>query len=277
MTGMIEFLGVAASAASLMAGCFLHRFSQTNTKPKELAYPQHVPDFTNMQKLQEHLVNCPDNKADVLIEGVVKKLDSKALETEKSGEEGAARLVTTTTHKKVYDSASREWDDKSSSIENPCESVPFQMLDEDGMTVKVQQIHDAGGFRHILDLVWEEKAGPPVSHSRDYATNTKLKDIPNGSHTREFLLTFGTTLCAYGTATLHKKGFQSSAYVNFIPSEIISTTENATGETSLMPKLFIVGGGVSLLYFTVPLVMRALEYYGGGGRRAGTNSHPAPR
>ena len=260
-----QLVGVVLGATSLLAGYAFHQFSQMRSK--ELSYLQHVPQFTNMQKLREHLLNCQDNKADVLIEGVVKKLGSEALKSEKGGVEGAAKLVTTTMYKKVYDSTNSKWNDVSSSIENLCVSVPFQLSDRNGVTVTVQPIHNAGGFRQILERVWQERVGPDSRSLGDYATNTELKEISNGSHTREFLLTFGTTLGAYGTATLQSKTFLSSGSINFIPSEVSSsiqglmeTRELIVSVFSFMSLLFVVGGGGLLLFSTVPLVMRALGY-----------------
>lgn len=260
-----QLVGVALGATSLLAGYAFHQFSQMRSK--ELSYLQHVPQFTNIQKLHEHLVNCPENKAKVLIEGVVKKLGSEALKSEKAGVEGAAKLVTTTLYKKVYDSANSKWKDVSSSIENLCVSVPFQLSDRNGVTVTVQPVHNAGGFRQILERVWQEKVGADSRSLGDYATNTELKEIPNGSHTREFLLTFGMTLGAYGTATLQNKTFLSSGSVNFIPSEVSSSIEGliqgkelTVSILSFMSKLFAVVGGGVLVFCTVPLVLKALGY-----------------
>ena len=219
--------GVVLGAASLWAGYW---FSQKRSKElPPYRYLQQVPQFTNMKKLHEHLENCPDKKADVLIEGVVKK-HGGALKSE-NGVEGAAKLVTT--YKEVYDSAKK----KSSICTDDCNSVTFQLSDENGETVTVRQIHDAGGFQHAIK-----------------------KEFSGGSHTKEYLMTFGTTLGMYGTATLTSGGYISSAGVDFIPSIVSTTTTTRDRFLSFMSMLFVVGGGGLLLFFTVSLAMRALGY-----------------
>ena len=282
--GMVEHLpefGVVLGAASLLAGYVFHRFSKTPSK--ELPYPEKVPQFTDMQKLREYLEDCPNLQADVLIEGVVKRQNDSLGSRNKTVVEGAAIIVTTTEYKKVYDTANKKWNNNvSSSIENRSDSVKFQLSDENGKTVIVQPIHKAGGFRHILEKVWEYRVGEDSRSLGDY---TMLKEIPNGSLTREFFLTFGTTLGAYGIATLKKSGINSPMDISFFPSEVGSSIQGVTATRELtvsilsyMSLLFVVGGGGLLVFSTVSLVMRALGYQvvRPSEQRRGDNDYPAP-
>ncbi len=260
-----ELIGVLVGASSLLAGYLLHQLSQMRSR--ELSYLQLVPQFTSMKKLREHLSNTPEQKADVLVEGVVKKLGSESLKSEKAGVEGAAKLVTTTAFKKVYNSQSSKWNDVSGTIENLNVSMPFQLVDGSGHTITVQSVHKAGGFRQILQRVWQEKVLPDSRSLGDYATSTTLREIPNGIHIREFLLVFGTSMGAYGTASLQGSGLLSSGTVNFTPIEVSSSIRGLIARNELIVStmrffsmLLLVGGGGILLVVSVPLVMKALGY-----------------
>ena len=83
-------------------------------------------------------------------------------------------------------------------------------MDANGNTIRVQSVHNAGGFRQILERVWQEKVNPESRSIGDHATNVALQEIPNGSLTREFLLVFGTS---YGTASLKDKSLLSSGNI----------------------------------------------------------------
>lgn len=260
-----QFFGIVIGASSLLAGYVFHQLSQMRSR--ELSYLQLVPQFTNMKKLREHLSNCPEQRAEVLVEGVVRKLGPEVLKSEKSSIDGAARVITTTSYRKVLNSKSGAWHDSSNTIENLKVSVPFQLVDKSGGTVTIKSVHNASGFRQLLERVWQEKVAPESRSIGDYATNTELREIPNGSLTREFLLTFGTSLGAYGAATLENKSFLSSGDVNFTPYEVSSSIQGliARNETivtvlKFFSMVFVVGGGGILLLSTVPLVLKACGY-----------------
>ena len=106
---------MAIGATSLFVGYILHQVSQHRSK--ELSYLQHVTQFTNLHKLKDHLSNCPDQKADVLIEGTVKK-GNETLNTENSGVEGAAKYITTTNYTRIYHPQTEKWNETSSTTEN---------------------------------------------------------------------------------------------------------------------------------------------------------------
>lgn len=262
-----QFFGIVIGASSLLAGYVFHQLSQMRSK--ELSYLQLVPQFADMKKLREHLSNCPEQKAEVLIEGVAKKLGpAEVLKSEKAGVEGAARLVTTTSYRKVLNSQTGKWNNSSSTIENLKVSVPFQLVDRSGGAVTIRSVHNASGFRQLLERVWQDQVGPESRSIGDYATNTELREIPNGSLTREFLLTFGTSLGAYGAASLENKSFLSSGDVNFTPYEVGSSIQGliARNETivtmfKFFSMVFVVGGGGILLLSAVPLVLKACGYH----------------
>ena len=159
---------------------------------------------------------------------MVEKLNDSALISEKTVFEGAAKLVTTTTYTKVYqestesESNTAKWRDMSNTIKNVNISVPFKLSDGQGNSVNVSTVHRTGGFHQVLQRVWQEKIDPDSRHMGDYLTNITLREIPNGSLTREFLLVFGTLIGAYGSASLQKSqsGFFIREEVTFSPIEV---------------------------------------------------------
>lgn len=257
--------GTVVGAVSLAVGYAFHQWSQFRSK--ELSYLQHVPQFTNMAQLREHLSKCPEQRAEVLVEGVVAKLGDHALKSDKSGVEGAARLLTTTTYKKVYHAQSDKWNETSSTIENVRISVPFILKDNKGSTVTIEGVHNAGGFRQIVQRVWQERIAPESKSIGDFATSATLKEIPNGSHIREYLLLFSTGLGAYGTATLQGRSMLSSGSVLVNPIEVSSSIEGLIARNEFIVRtlkffsvVFLVGGGGVLLLSLAPLLMQALGY-----------------
>ena len=272
-----HIVGVVLGASSLLIGYLIHKGAQM--RQEELSYLQHVPQFPNFRSLREHLRSSPNKKADVLIEGVVEKLSDNALISEKTGLEGAAKLVTTTTYTKVYQEGSEsenrspKWRDMSNTIENVNISVPFKLSDSQGNSVNVSTVHQAGGFRQVLQRVWQEKIAPDSRHMGDYLTNITLREIPNGLLTREFLLVFGTSIGAYGSASLQtQSGFFASEEVTFTPVEVgtsiralISRNELIVNSMKFVSLVLLLGGGSIMLITFLPLLLRLVT--GDNGER----------
>ena len=270
-----QVVGVALGASSLLLGYIIHRAAQMRLE--ELSYLKHIPRFSNFGGLRDHLRNSPNQRADVLIEGSVEKLNDNVLTSEKTGLEGAAKLVTTTTYTKVYQESSESdrgtareprWRDMSNTIENVNISVPFKLVDSQGNSVNVATVHQAGGFRQVLQPVWQEKVLPDSRHMGDYLTNMTLREIPNGSLTREFLLVFGTSIGAYGNASLQQKQsgfFSNKEAVIFSPVEVgtsiralISRNELIVNGMKFVSLVFLVGGGSIILITFLPLLLKLL-------------------
>ncbi len=274
-----QAIGVVLGAASLFAGYVLRKLAQT--RAEDLSYLNHIPQFQDFKKLRDHLKDSPSESADVLIQGCVEKLD-KVVTSEKSEQEGAARLVTTTTYTKVLhkrEGQPNKWRDTSNSIENVNISVPFKLVDRQGNDVTVHAVHQASGFRQVLQRVWQDKVQPDSKSLGDFATSLTLKEIPNGSLTREFLLLFGTSMGAYGTATLEKQSFLSSGQISFTPLEVnssiqslISRNEMIVSSMKLFSIIFLVGGGSILFITGISLLFRLLE----GQEREEQPSLPSP-
>lgn len=267
----LQIVGVALGASSLLLGYFISKAAQM--RQEELSYLQHIPRFSNFAHLRDHLRNSPSQRADVLIEGSVEKLNDNALISEKTGLEGAAKLVTTTTYTKVYQESSEsdtsrepKWRDMSNTIENVNISVPFKLVDRQGKSVNMTTVHQAGGFRQVLQPVWQEKVLPDSRQMGDYLTNITLREIPNGSLTREFLLVFGTSIGAYGSATLQQKQsgfFSNEEAINFSPVEVgvsiralISRNELIVNSMKFVSLVFLVGGGSIMLITFLPYLLK---------------------
>ena len=256
-------MGVVIGAASMLGGFILHKLSVYQSQ--EVSYLHLVPKFTNFRSLKDHLKSSPGQKADVLVEGSVAKLGSAALYSEKAGMEGAARLVTTTMYTKVYHDESGTWRDLSNTIENVNVSLPFKITDNQGEHVRVHSAHRAGGFRQALQRVYQEKTQPEKRSMGDYATTLTLKETPNGSLTREYLLVFGTSLAGYGSAVLQNQSLFSSGEVVFTPSEVgssihslISRNEMIASAYRFISLVLILAGGSILVISVAPLLLNIL-------------------
>lgn len=276
-----QIVGVVLGASSLLLGYVIRKAAQM--RQEELSYLHHTPQFSSFSNLREHLRNSPSQRADVLVEGVVEKLSDSALTSDKTGLEGAAKVVTTTTYTKVYQESSEsetrapKWRDMSNTIENVNISIPFKLADSQGKSINVNNVHTAGGFRQVLQRVWQEKIAPDSRQMGDYLTNITLREIPNGSLTREFLLVFGTSIGAYGSASLQKQtGFFGTEDVTFTPVEVgtsiralISRNEIIVSSMKFVSMVLLVGGGSIMLITFLPLLLRLVtgDTGGQGNRR----------
>ena len=257
--------GAVLGVASLLGGYFLRKFSEI--REQEVSYLNQVPQFTDFSSLRQHLKNSPGQRADVLLEGRVGKLGDGALSSDKSGLEGAARLVTTTTYTKVYGEESKKWREMSNTVENTRASLPFKLEDGQGGSVRVESAHTAGGFRQLLQRVYQERSVPEKRSFGDFATDAlTLKEIPNGTLTREYLLLFGTSLAGYGDATLRNQGYFSSGEVVFVPTELGSSIRGLILKNEMMASaarffsvVLIVAGGSILVLSVTPLAVRLLQ------------------
>lgn len=258
-----HIFGAVLGTSSLLVGWLLHNLSKSRSQ--ELSYLQDVPRFSDFRQLKEYLNHCPGKQADVLVEGVVTKLNNNALKSENASLEGAARLVTTTTYKKVYHQSTDKWTDSSSTIENVCVSVPFSLADKQNNSANVESISKADGFRLVLERVWQRSTPPESRSIGDYATNMTLSEIPNGLLEREYLLVFGSSLGVHGMATLRNQSILNSGTVSLVPQEVSSSINNLIARNEMLVNvlkflsLVLVVGGGSILVFTVaPLALRAL-------------------
>lgn len=269
-------MGLIVGAGSLALSYLLGKLG--DLRAEEVSYLQGVPQFRDFRKLKEHLRNSPGQKADVMVEGKADKLGNASLYSEKAGVEGAARVVSTTTYSKMWHEETSKWRDISNTIENVNLSLPFKMVDGQGDHVRVESVHTAGGFRQILQRVFQEKTLPEQRSMGDYATSVALKEIPNGSLTREFMLVFGTPLAGYGCAVLTKSSFFSGGEVAFTPVEVSSSIPSLISRNEMIVKTFkflsfmlLVGGGTVLVLSAIPLVVGLVSH--GSGRQHGAITH----
>ena len=253
--------GALIGGVSLLGGFILRKLSEH--RAQEVSYLHQVPQFTDFTALRRHLKSSPGQRADVLVEGRVSKLGDAALASEKSGLEGPARLVTTTTYTKVYNEESGKWREMSNTVENMKASLPFKLEDPGGSSVRVEGVHAAGGFRNLLQRVFQDKRVPEQRSLGDFATNVvTLKEIPNGSLTRDYLLLFNTSLAGFGSAVLQNQSLFSSGDVIFTPSEVdksirglISRNEMIAGVLRVVSVVMLVAGGSVLVFTLTPLVV----------------------
>lgn len=253
--------GVVLGGVSLVGGYLLHKVSELRSQ--EVSYLHQVPQFRDFTALRKHLKSSPGQRADVLVEGRVGKLGDAALLSEKAGLEGAARLVTTTTYTKVYNEETGKWREISNTVENMNASLPFKLEDAYGSSVRVDGVHKAGGFRQLLQRVYQDKRIPEQRSLGDFATNAvTLKEIPNGSLTRDYLLLFNVSLAGYGSAVLQNQSMFSSGDVIFSPTEVgrsirglISRNEMMATALRFMSVVLLVAGGSILVFSVTPVLV----------------------
>lgn len=254
--------GVLLGGVSLLGGYLLRKVSEL--RAQEVSYLHQVPQFRDFTALRKHLKNSPGQRADVLVEGRVGKLGDAALLSEKSGLEGAARLVTTTTYTKVYNEESGKWREMSNTVENMNASLPFKLEDAQGSSVRVEGVHRAGGFRQLLQRVYQDKRVPEQRSLGDFATNVvTLKEIPNGSLTRDYLLLFNVSIAGYGSAVLQNQSMFSSGDVVFSPTEVghsirglIMKNEMMASALRFVSVVMLVAGGSVLIFSVTPMLVR---------------------
>ncbi len=272
-----QILGLMVGAGSLALGYLLGKLG--DIRAEEVSYLQGVPQFREFGKLREHLKNSPGQRADVMVEGKAEKLGNAALSSEKAGVEGAARVIATTTYSKLWHEETRKWRDISNTIENVNLSLPFKLVDNQSSHVRVESVHSAGGFRQVLQRVFQEKTLPEQRSMGDYATSVALKEIPNGSLTREFMLVFGTPIAGYGCAVLSQSSFFSGGEVTFTPVEVSSSISSLISRNEAIVKTFkflsfmlMVGGGTVLVLSAIPLLV-GLVSRGNRSRQGGAITH----
>lgn len=257
--------GILLGGVSLLGGYLLHKVSEI--RAQEVSYLNQVPQFRDFSALRTHLKNSPGQRAEVLVEGRVAKLGDAALVSEKSGLEGAARLVTSTTYTKVYNEETGKWRDMSNTVENMNASLPFSLQDAQGSFIRVDSVNKAGGFRQLLQRVYQHKTMPEQRTIGDFATNVvTLKEVPNGALTRDYLLLFGTPLAGYGAAVLQQQSSVLNVFrdreVLFTPTEVgssmrdlISRNEMIASALKFASVVLLVAGGSIFLFSVTPLVV----------------------
>lgn len=255
-------MGVLLGAGSMLVGYLFSKLA--SSQENEVDYLKNVPRYRNLGELQTDLEKLPAQRADVLVEGIVRK-HASSLSCETAGLDGAAKLVTTTDYTKVWDPKTGGWSEHTSSTENSRISVPFRLADQKGRSVIVESVHQAGGFRSLLQQVYQHRTKPEQRTIGDFATNVTVSEIPNGTLRRELLLVFGTSFAGYGQAMLVQQA-DFKPDVVFFPSEVsttiralISHREMIASGLKFLSLVLIAGGGVLVLFAALPLLRRMLQ------------------
>lgn len=257
-----QLVGVLLGAGSMLAGFLISKVAES--QGNEVDYLKNVTRYQNLGNLKTDLEKVPGQRADVLVEGVVRK-HASSLASKTAGIDGAAKLVTTTDFTKVYDHQKGAWNDHSTATENSRISVPFRLTDQSGSSIVVESVHQAGGFRSLLQQVYQERTKPEHRTIGDYATTMTVSEIPNGSLKRELLLVFGTSFAGYGQAMLvQQSDFKPD--VVFFPSEVsssirvlISHREMVASGLRFLSLVLIAGGGALLIFAALPFLRKAFS------------------
>lgn len=256
-----QAVGVLLGAGSLLVGYLMSKLAES--QGSEVDYLRNVPKYRNLGSLKSDLSKTPSNRADVLIEGIVRQ-GHTSIRSEAAGVSGAAKLVTTTDYVKVYNSETAQWNRHSSTTENSRVSVPFRVVDQAGGSVVVESVHQAGGFRSLLQQVYKDHIKPNQRSIGDFATAITVNETPDGSLKRELMLVFGSSFAGYGQAMLMQQS-ELKTDVVFFPSEVstsiralISRREMVASGLRFVSLLLLVGGGALILFASLPLLRRML-------------------
>lgn len=249
-----HLFGAVVGFGSLAVG---YLFSKLATwGDKEVQHLKHVPRYYNYADLERDLSGTSTGiRSRVMVEGVARKEGIAGLYSDNGGVDGAAKLVTTTEMRRVYNDTTGKWEEKGNTMTNQSISIPFLLKDRAGNRITVENVHLAHGFQSVLQLVYQTKTSPEQRSIGDYATNVTLSEIPMGSRIKEHMLLYGTTLAVLGDAMQFGVGNESR--IIFYPEEVgksisllISRREMFVHFSRFMSTLLIVGG-ISLLALTV--------------------------
>ena len=256
-----QIAGVLLGAGAMFAGYLISKLAESQRQ--EVDRLSSVPRYRSLGDLKTDLEKLPSQRADVLVEGIVRKHTS-SLSSKNGGVDGAARLVTTTNYTKVYDTEKGVWNDRSSSTENSRLSIPFQLTDPKGRKVIVESVHQARGFWSLLQQVYQERTQPEHRTIGDLATTLTVNELPNGFLKRELMLLFGTSFAGYGQAMLVTQ--QSSPHVVFLPSEVshsirdlLSHKEMIVSGLRFFSIVLIAGGGALVIFAAIPFLKKAFS------------------
>ena len=251
MDGHVHFLGLLGGVGAVGFGYLLSRISVWTSAESD--HLKSLPKYYNFSQLQLDL-NKDSNGSltNVFVQGTIVKqrYGSVALFSDKSGLDGAAKLVTTANYSRVYNHEKQKWDERVETIVNQCLSVPFELSDRHGNNITIENVHNASNFKQILYLVDQRKFLPEQRTVGDIATNMILHEIPNGSLTKEFLLLFGTDIAALGDA-IQTNG---SNDIVFYPQEVGSSISYLIYHHELIAKIervlstvLILGGSIQII------------------------------
>ena len=248
--------------------------SLARNQAQKAAYLHATPKFKSFgTDLYRHLNSQPSQQADVLVEGTVQKLDEFHMYSEKAGVSGAGRAVYTVQHYKVRNEASGgKWNHTSTTTENVCLSVPFNLKGQDGKVVRVESAHSANGFRGILSEAYKEDSTHEGKTLGDFAIDMTVNKIPMGKQVTELMLYFGAPFAGYGQAKLQSKFMNSD--ILFSPQEVSTSINSLISNNESMANVyrflswisFAVVGGV-VVFIIVPKVINIVQEKSRGRRQ----------
>ena len=252
-------IGVILGAGSLAVGYILSRVS--DWYKEEAEHLSQAPRYYNFSDLESHLVNRPDGtRSNILVQGTVRS-DGSTLYSEKGGIDGAAKLVKSTSIRKVLNEETGQWNEKRNTLTNQCLSVPFRLVDRRGSTLIVENVHLASGFKSILELVYQSKDAPEHRTIGDFATGVTLNEIPTGTVSKEYMLLYGASFAAFGDAM--QAGIGKTSRVVFYPTEVGHTIKSLIAQrnqiaqiNNVLSTIFVICGFSLIVVATVPLIIK---------------------
>ena len=259
-------LALVAGVGAVGLGYLLSRVSAWTAEETE--HLKHSPRYYNFSKLNKDLSLDPNGViSNVFVEGTVRKEGfGGGLYSESAGVEGPAKLTTTRNYFKVYNPEKENWTDRSETVINQNLSVPFKLSDRNGNSITIENVHNARNFQGILNLVYQTKTVPEKRTIGDHATNMVLREIPNGSLTREYLLMYGTRFAALGDAV--QISSSGSSFVVFHPQEVSSSISHMISHRELVAQIesivsivLMVGGSIQIAIQLYLLYKRRRSMY----------------
>ena len=254
-----QVVGVLLGVGSLAVGYFFSKLATWSSQ--EVEHLKNVPRYYKFSELERDLTNYSSGvQSNILVEGVVRK-DGTSLFSDAAGVDGAGKLVLTTDVRKVFNEEKGKWEDRSDTLTNQSLSVPFKLVDRVGGAITVENVHQASGFRSIMQLVHQSKSSPEQRTVGDYATNVIINEIPTGSKVMEYMLIYGSSFAGLGDAM--QVGTGNHSRIVFYPREVgrsisslISRRELFAQMNSIIATVLMVGGIALIVFAIIPLIQR---------------------
>ena len=254
-----QVVGVLLGVGSLAVGYLFSKLAAWNSQEAE--HLKNVPRYYKFSELERDLSNYSSGvQSNILVEGVVRKVGS-SLFSDAAGVDGAGKLVLTTDVRKVFNEETGKWEDRSDTLTNQRLSVPFKLVDRVGGAITVENVHQASGFRSVLQLVHQSKSSPEQRTVGDYATNVTVNEIPTGSKVMEYMLLYGSPFAGLGDAM--QVGTGNHSRIIFYPQEVgrsisslISKRELFAQINSTIGAVLMIGGAALIVFAIIPLIQR---------------------
>ena len=213
-----------------------------------------VPRYSDFTKLKQDLLQTQELAANtqIVVGGIVSSHANTVFPASSGRRVGVAKRVV------KYQCFLEKNDDTYDDIEDKvpditCDSVPFRLVDERGISIRVDSVHEATRFKDFVTHICRNRTPPsePPQLIR--------RRVHNGYRVDEFLLLIDSPLAAYGTVSIATDRHNQD--IVFIPHELNATIgslvygKRFSSRIARFLQLSLWTGGCCLLIYGIyPLV-----------------------